>query len=330
MRMGRATWSAKVAVLGLCLLVRGSAAGLYPNLSALNHTCALQSPVLSCSTLADESKSDSCCVETFGGLVLATQLWQTYTGYESAGQVNPKDSWTIHGLWPDFCNGSYTQYCDLTRQYDPLPSPNTTTGTPSGTPVRPWTGTPIGKFLEPFGKFDLLAFMHKFWVAQSQPSSDFWGHEFSKHATCFSSFDVECYGPQYVQHQEVFDFFETVVSYHQTLPTWGWLRAKDIAPSNKTAYSLNSIQAALTEGFGKTPYISCSGPAYNSTATGKGSKDQGKTVLSEVWYYHHVFGRVQRTQGLRVNADIAGGALTNCAMTPGAVWYYERTVDSEA
>jgi ribonuclease T2 len=312
------------------LLIPGISAGLYPNLSPLNHTCALHPPVLSCSPLADPSKSDTCCVETFGGLVLATQFWQTYTGREDAGQINPRDSWTIHGLWPDFCNGSYTQYCDLSRQYDPLPSPNTTTGTPDGTPVPPWTGTAIGEFVKALGKLDLLAFMDKYWIAQNQANSDFWAHEFSKHATCFSSFDVECYGPQYVEHQEVADFFETVVAYHQSLPTWGWLRAKDIAPSNETAYSLSAIQNALTEGFGATPYISCSGPAYNTTAAGRGSSDKGRTVLSEVWYYHHVFGRVQRNQGLRVNADVAGGALSNCATTPGAVWYYERSKGSEA
>ena len=324
----RTTGYDSLAALGF--LVQGISAGLYPGMSPLNHTCSLQTSVLSCSPLADPARSDSCCVETFGGLVLATQLWQTYTGYEGVGQVNPKDTWTIHGLWPDFCTGSYTQYCDLSRQYDPLPSPNTTTGTPSGTPVKPWTGTSIGKFLEPFGKLDLLAFMNKYWIAQNQPSSDFWGHEFSKHATCFSSFDTECYGPLYREHEEVVDFFETVVSYYQTLPTWEWLRADNISPNNRTAYSLSSIQAALREGFGRTPYILCSGPAYNATDAGKGSMDAGKTVLSEVWYYHHVFGRIQGGQGLRVDANIAGGALTNCAAAPEAVWYYERATGSEA
>jgi ribonuclease T2 len=314
----------------LALMVEGSFAGLYPGMSPNNHTCALQTPVLSCSPLADASKSDSCCVETFGGLVLQTQFWQTYTGYEKQGQINPKDSWTIHGLWPDFCNGSYTQYYDLSRQYDPLPSPNTTTGTPSGKPVPAWNGTAIGEFLKPFGKLDLLAYMNKYWIAQNQPNSDFWGHEFSKHATCFSSFDVECYGPQYRQHEEVVDFFETVVAYYQTVPTWGWLRAKDIKPSNSTGYSLSALQGALKEGFGALPYIGCSGPAYNTTAAGKGSLDAGRTVLSEVWYYHHVYGRVQRNQGLRVDADIVGGSVSNCAKAPGAVRYYERTSGSEA
>ncbi|KAB5566044.1 ribonuclease T2-like protein, partial [Coniochaeta sp. 2T2.1] len=134
---------------------------------------------LSCSTLADPTKSDSCCVETFGGLVLATQ---------TVANVNPKDTGTIHGLWRDFCNGPYAQYCDLSRQYDPLAAPNTTTGTPSGTPV-----TPLD------------------WDIYREPGPDFWGHEFSKHATCFSSFDPECYGPLCRQHEEVVDFFQTVV-----------------------------------------------------------------------------------------------------------------------
>lgn len=47
------------------------------------------------------------------------------------------------------------------RQYDPEPSPNTTTGTSTGTPVLPYNGPNIGTFLEPFGKYDLLAYMNK-------------------------------------------------------------------------------------------------------------------------------------------------------------------------
>lgn len=98
---------------------------------------SLVPPVLSCSAGAQPGLVDTCCAETFGSLVMLTQYWNTYTGYESDGEVLPKDAWTLHRLWPDFCNGSYTQYCDLTRQYDPLPSPNTTTVTPDGTPVAP-------------------------------------------------------------------------------------------------------------------------------------------------------------------------------------------------
>lgn len=195
----------------------------------------------------------------------------------------------------------------------------------------PYTGPGIGTFLEPFAKFDLLAYMNKFWIAQNQPNQDFWGHEFSKHATCYSSFDVECYGPEYVEHEEVVDFFEVALSYYNTLPTWTWLSDAGIVPCNATAtvYSLADIQAALKTGFGELPYVGCSGPRYNTTEAGQGSLDNGYTVLTEVWYYHHVLGRVQNGQAQKVGADINGGSVSSCAKTEGALRYYERSTGSD-
>ena len=86
------------------VLASTASAQLYPDQSPYNHTCELQNPLLSCPP-QNPSLVDSCCVETFGGLVLSTQFWSTYTGGESAGQLLPQDTWTLHGLWPDFCNG---------------------------------------------------------------------------------------------------------------------------------------------------------------------------------------------------------------------------------
>ncbi|KAI0165982.1 ribonuclease T2 [Xylariaceae sp. FL1272] len=369
------------------LLSGRTLAGLYPFLSVDNHTCALNTPLLSCSDGAHPDLVDTCCVETYGGLILQTQFWNTYTGLETEGQLLPKDSWTIHGLWPDFCNGtaipftlvvllervpsliqsaagSYTQYCDLSRQYDPVPSPNTTNGLPDGTPVAPWTGEPISDFIEQFGRYDLLAYMKKYvvtcysyaeilpsWPAPTsrlnQPSWYLWAHEYSKHATCYSTFDTECYGPQYVEHSEIVDFFETVVSYYQNLPTWRWLSAKGIRPSNTTSYSLSDIQGALTDGFGKLPWLGCTipasvdilkllverdyeGPKYNETDAGKNSTDAGYTVFDEAWYYYHVHGKVQRVQPVPVHANITGGSVTSCAKAPNAIWYFERTPGSVA
>jgi ribonuclease T2 len=93
------------------------------------------------------------------------------------GQKLPKSSWTIHGLWPDNCDGSYEQYCDLSRQYDPEPSPKQF---PNGTLIPAWNGTSVDKFILEFGRIDLLDYMNKYWIAQNQPNPTIWAHEFAK------------------------------------------------------------------------------------------------------------------------------------------------------
>jgi ribonuclease T2 len=231
------------------------------------------------------------------------------------------------GLWPDFCNGSYTQYCDLSRQYDPVPSPNTTNGLPNGTVVPPYKGPNIGTFLEPFGRYDLLNWMNKYWINQGAPNSDFWGHEFSKHATCYSTFDVPCYGPEYVEHQDVVDFFDTAIKYYLRFPTYEWLKEANITPSNSTTYTLSDIQGQLAKKHGAVPYIGCSGPRYNTTAQGmkENSTDSGRTVVSEVWYYMNAYGRPQDGNTVPVNAT---GSNTSCAKAKGAILYPEMTESS--
>ena len=136
----------------------------------------------------------------------------------------------------------------------------------------------------------------RFWVNKEQPNAVLWAHEFSKHATCFSTFDVPCYGPLYQLHEDVVDYFETAIAFDRQLPTWGWLAEHDIIPSNYTTYNLADIQKSLKEQYGAFPYIGCSGPKYNETegpeSNGHGSADDGRTVLSEVWYFSHVRIRI--------------------------------------
>ena len=311
----------------LAVLASPALASLYPGTSPLNHTCVIEPSILSCSAGANPASADTCCTETYGGLLLSTQFWSTYTGLESSGQLLPPNQWTLHGLWPDFCNGSYTQYCDLNRQYDPVPSPNTTNGLANGTAVPPYKGPNIGTFVEAFGRYDLLDWMNTYWINQGAPNSDFWGHEFSKHATCFSTIDVPCYGPKYIEHEEVIDFFQTAIKYYERVPTYKWLEDAGITPSNKTQYSLKDIQGALTKAYGAQPYVGCSGTRYNATEAGEAanSTDSGRTVLSEVWYYSHVNGRPQ--EGNEAVVD-AGSFNTTCAHAESAVWYYEPTPSS--
>lgn len=84
----------------------------YDFITPYNHTCIFDRPELSCvnggNTSLSPKEVDSCCIETFGGLILSTEFWTWYSDVPENEGKFPQDSWTIHGLWPDFCNGSYT------------------------------------------------------------------------------------------------------------------------------------------------------------------------------------------------------------------------------
>lgn len=89
-------------------------------------------------------------------------------------------------------------------------------------------------------------------------------------ATCYSTFQT---ASRYTEHEEVVDFFDTVVASYKRVPTYDWLARKDIYPSNSTTYTYADLEDALNEAYGAIPYIGCSGPAYNETEAGKGSSE---------------------------------------------------------
>ncbi|KAH8835468.1 ribonuclease T2 [Flagelloscypha sp. PMI_526] len=271
----------------------------YANFSA----CATIPSFFSCENT--EPVVNTCCTPT-QGLVLATQFWSTWTGLEREHQLLPKNSWTIHGLWPDNCDGSFEQYCDLSRQYDPKPSP---AAFPNGTVIPAWTGPTIDTVIENFGRSDLLDFMNKYWINQKDPNTYLWAHEFSKHATCTSTFDTTCYGGSYKKDQEVIDYFDaTIRAYHQ-YPTYNLLAAFGIVPSNKTTYTLSQFQNAVKSQIGVVPYFGCS---------------TNGTVLTEVWYFSHVYG----TEQYGAYKTLDSTSTSSCSST-ASIWYYERTPRSE-
>ncbi|KAL8276342.1 hypothetical protein RQP46_011267 [Phenoliferia psychrophenolica] len=266
-----------------------------------------QAPVYSCENTT--TIQNTCCSPTPGALVLATQYWNTYTGLESSGQFLPENSWTIHGLWPDFCDGSYTQYCDLSRQYDPSPSPNTTNGLANGTVVPAWKGETMTDLLKRFGRRDLLSYISGFWVGRGSSSDSLWAHEFSKHATCTSTFDVACYA-DYAQGMEVVDYFQASIRAFKNYPSFSILAAAGVVPSNTTTYTLAALQSAFVSQTGAVPYFGCQGPAGN------------KTILGEIWVHAHVLGTPQYGQYKAINTT----ARSNCAAE--GINYYEPTPGS--
>ncbi|KAG2149546.1 ribonuclease T2 [Suillus cothurnatus] len=227
--------------------------------------------------------TNSCCNVIQGGLVLQAQYWDTYTGLDVFGQ-----------------------YCDLSRQYDPKPSPSTL---PNGTVIIPYKGPSVRKFIHEFGRSDLLHYMDTFWINQGAPNEELWAREFSKHGTCTSTFDVACYEPGYKEHQEVVNFFETVVKVFQMYPTYDILAAAGIIPSNTTTYTRAQIANAIYSQTGADPWLGC----YNANGS----------VLEEIWYFHHVLGTEQYGHFKTLDSMIP----STCAET--GILYYERTPESE-
>ncbi|KAK6434878.1 Ribonuclease T2 precursor (RNase T2) [Oleoguttula sp. CCFEE 5521] len=192
-------------------------------------------------------QADTCCFESPGGLILQTQFWDV------SPATGPNNSWTIHGLWPDNCDGTYQQFCDPAREY-----------------------TNLTQILQSFGRQDLVDYALTYWASNSGSAESFWEHEFGKHGTCMSTFDPPCY-PNYSPGVEVVDFFQRTESLFQELPSYDWLAAAGILPSTTVKYTPQQFQDALSPHHGGNQiYLGCSGGQ-----------------IDELWYYFYVQGSVQ-------------------------------------
>ncbi|KAK5173196.1 Ribonuclease T2 precursor (RNase T2) [Saxophila tyrrhenica] len=227
------------AVLGLqSHVLRDSA------LSGQSASCSNNGP-LSCHNKTEVA--NLCCFDYPGGSILQTQFWDVDPA------TGPDDSWTVHGLWPDNCDGTYEQYCDESRQY-----------------------TNISDILKADGYTDLLSYMNTYWTSNSGSAESFWEHEWGKHGTCMSTFDTKCY-MDYQPTDEIPDFFQRTVDLFKTLPSYDWLKDAGIVPSTTKTYSYAQIQKALKKGHGKKVYLGC-------TSDGQ---------LDEIWYFFYVRGSIQ-------------------------------------
>ncbi|KIN04861.1 hypothetical protein OIDMADRAFT_192336 [Oidiodendron maius Zn] len=227
---------ASAAIAVALLAMSGARAGLPV-------TCS--NPQLSCQNTT--VVSNTCCFNAPGGQLVQTQFWDTSpsTGYSN--------SWTIHGLWPDHCDGTYDSSCDSKRAY-----------------------TNISSILTAAGKSDLLDYMNSYWVDINGQDESFWEHEWSKHGTCISTLDPSCY-TSYTPTQEVPDFFQKAVDLFKTLDSYQILSNGGIVPSTTKTYTSAQIQAAFTQSsFGFPATIQCSSGA-----------------LDEIWYSFNVRGSVQ-------------------------------------
>ncbi|KAL4977026.1 ribonuclease T2-like protein [Aspergillus desertorum] len=219
-----------------------SAMHFIPSVFADAEVCCNNTP-LSCSS---SSVEPSCCFNSPGGAFLLTQFWD----YDPS--TGPTDSWTIHGLWPDNCDGTYQQFCDSSREY-----------------------SNITAIIEESGNTELLSYMNKYWKDYSGDDESFWEHEWNKHGTCINTIEPTCY-TDYTPQEEVVDYLQKAVDLFKTLDTYKALAAAGITPSSNATYTLDQIHSALShihDGF--APYVGCDGDNLN-----------------EAWYFYYVRGNL--------------------------------------
>ena len=199
-------------------------------------------------------------------------------------------------MWPDNCDGSYEQYCDVNRE-----------------------NTHIRDTLLSYGQNDLVSYMNVYWKVsvltrlrvrlistQDYQGDDesFWEHEWDKHGTCISSLEPGCFN-NYTKDQELVIYFQKAVGLFQTLPTYEWLAADGIYPSLTKTYTLAQMESALTNAYGHEVNVNCN-----------------NGVFDEVWYHYESQGGI--ASGDIIPADPVGSGST-CPAT--GIKYYPKYVD---
>ncbi|XP_073295146.1 extracellular ribonuclease LE-like [Primulina huaijiensis] len=135
--------------------------------------------------------------------------------YPTTGK--PDADFGIHGLWPNYKDGSYPSNCD---------------------PNDPFDQSKIS---------DLISRMQQNWPTLACPSgsgSTFWAHEWDKHGTCSESV-LDQHG-----------YFKSALNLKSKLDLLQILESAGINPDGGK-YSLSSIKSAVERAIGYNPWIEC-------------------------------------------------------------------------
>lgn len=191
--------------------------------------------------------------------MLQTQFWDYYP------PIGDNDTFTLHGLWPDNCDGTYEQFCDSSLDISK------------------------GELKRITDKFDdqaLYKTMEKVWKNFNGDDESLWIHEFNKRATCIKTIRPKCYS-DFQKDENVYDFFKIAVGLYEKLPTFDFLAQAGIHPSLDETYTKQQIAEALNSQFSdKTVYFKCN--KYNA--------------LQEIWYFHHLQGSLLQEEFIRIDA----------------------------
>ncbi|ODV80627.1 ribonuclease T2, partial [Suhomyces tanzawaensis NRRL Y-17324] len=246
----------------------------------------------------------SCCFET-SGILMQTQFWdfdqkllaiaksndtalieQAEREYTVSDPV--QNSFTIHGLWNDFCNGSYPTNCNPPLEF---------ADTENLTQI----------IRDEFNQPELYEYMIKYWVNNEKSnvpnggSIALWEHEYNKHGTCMNTLLPSCFPGTYSRHENAVHYFRKVVELFKDLPTYNFLAGAGIYPTLTKQYKLTDIKDALAANHdNKLVYVGC----INGT-------------IDEIWYYHHLHGSV-------LTGDYRPLDSTGNDTCPEHVWYIPK------
>ncbi|KAJ9659519.1 Ribonuclease T2 precursor (RNase T2) [Neophaeococcomyces mojaviensis] len=208
-----------------------------------------------------------------------TQFWDT------SPALGANDTWTLHGLWPDYCKGGFDAYCDETRNL----SPHEIARIVARASEQDATGTHPG----------MMDFMNDHWLSYDSQNAHLWAHEWNKHGTCISTLAPSCYerdsrlrseNSSYVAETsganisklsndaDILDYFTHAILLFTTRPTFEFFAAHDIVPSYDRTYTLDQLQSAIND----SPH------GFEATI-----KCRNHNELSEIWYHFNVRGSLR-------------------------------------
>ncbi|EDO17044.1 hypothetical protein Kpol_530p14 [Vanderwaltozyma polyspora DSM 70294] len=219
---------------------------------------------------------DTCCFEYPGGVFLQTQFWNYRPSKKDLdrdgieNELGPLESFTIHGLWPDNCDGGFEQFCRSDLAIDDVDYLLRSDQFNNKTN------------LDISGE-ELLFELNKLWKSNNGNHESLWIHEFNKHGTCIKTIRPDCYSRwgqldssnDEDKKQAVYDYFRIAYKLFKKLDTFEFLKESGIVPSVNKTYTREEIQKALQKKFnGNNVYIGC----------------DNRNALNEIWYFNLLKG----------------------------------------
>ncbi|KAI1302369.1 Ribonuclease DdI [Halotydeus destructor] len=204
--------TAIIAIVSLCL-VASCFAALYSTVSGSSFGRIFGSD--------NSIEAAPCPIQNFDYLLLAIR-WAPSDCHSTKSKCVPKvpQSWLIHGLWPNYWDGSWPQFCCNT---DPFNVDNV-------------------KSLEN----DLLAKWAN--LLKGKSADSLWAHEWDKHGTC-SAQSKKLVGEK--------AYFSSTLNLFATLPVADWFSAANIVPSEDAKYTEAEATAAITKHFPNVVELAC-------------------------------------------------------------------------